>query len=249
MIPHDSDAALWLQAFSPAATVQKFSSSYLILFKLFPCSGAAVAAGVRATLRTPTMSNTDTQTPAANPSTGPRTEDGKAISSRNAAKHNLSSKRLSGTDLDELNGIRTKLDDEWEPSTETERMLLDQMALSQWRMDRALSLELAAFNDDQIDQPLLALALRYRTTAELQRLRKTMREDAVREEKDQEPAVHREMERLCFAPIAGAPSSFRRMCPPRLPRVLNPITIASKPTSNPKSESAKTETASTVALR
>ena len=82
-----------------------------------------------------------------NPSTGPRTEAGKAVSARNAVKHNLCSKRLTGTDLDELNAIRAKLDDEWEPSTETERMLLDQMALSQWRMDRALSLELHAFDD------------------------------------------------------------------------------------------------------
>ena len=153
-----------------------------------------------------------------NASTGPRTEAGKAASSRNAVKHNLCSKRLTGTDLDELNAIRARLNDEWKPSCETERMLLDQMALSQWRIDRALSLELVAFDDTDIDQPLLALALRYRTTAErsfykalaeLQRLRTNMREDALRElkqeEKEREAAAHREMERLCFAPIAGAP--------------------------------------------
>jgi hypothetical protein len=173
------------------------------------------------------MSNTDTQTSGnalsatpdcPNPSTGPRTEAGKAISSRNAVKHNLCSKRLTGTDLEELNAIRAKLDNEWEPSTETERMLLDQMALSQWRMDRALSLELNAFDDTQLDPALLALALRYRTAAErsfykalaeLQRLRTTIREDAIRqlnqEEKEREAAMHRELERLCFAPIAGAP--------------------------------------------
>src|SRR6185312_14366541 len=80
-----------------------------------------------------------------NASTGPRTDEGKAVSSRNAVKHNLCSTRLTGADLDQLNAIRAKLDDEWEPSTETERMLLAQMALSQWRIDRALSLELHAF--------------------------------------------------------------------------------------------------------
>jgi hypothetical protein len=149
-------------------------------------------------------------------STGPRTEAGKAVASRNAVKHNLCSKRLTGSDLDELNAIRAKLEHEWEPGTETERMLLDQMALSQWRMDRALSLELAALDDAQIDQPLLALALRYRTAAErsfykalaeLQRLRAAIREDAIRQlkqEKENEAAIHREMQRLCFAPIAGA---------------------------------------------
>jgi hypothetical protein len=153
-----------------------------------------------------------------NSSTGPRTEAGKAASSRNAVKHNLCAKRLTGTDLEELNAIRAKLENEWEPATETERMLLDQMALNQWRMDRALSLELNAFDEDHIDEKLLALALRYRTTAErsfykalseLQRLRKTMREDALRQQKideqDREAAVTAALDRLCFAPIAGAP--------------------------------------------
>jgi hypothetical protein len=176
------------------------------------------------------MSHTDPQSPelsaaaaAANASTGPRTEAGKAASSRNAVKHN--STRLAGADLDELNAIRIKLDNEWEPGTETERMLLDQMALSQWRIDRALSLELAAFDDTHIDQPLLALALRYRTTAErsfykalteLQRLRAVICEDALREEKEREAAVQQEMERLCFAPIAGAPQ-FVSQNPPAAP--------------------------------
>jgi len=153
------------------------------------------------------------ETPGPIASTGPRTEAGKAVSSRNAVKHNLCSTRLAGADLEEVNAIRARLDDEWEPSTETERMLLDQMALSRWRMERALSLELNAFDDTHIDQAFLALALRYRTTAErsfykalaeLQRLRTIMHEDAIRQEKEQEAAVHREMERLCFAPIAGA---------------------------------------------
>jgi hypothetical protein len=109
-------------------------------------------------------------------------------------------------------------------------MLLDQMALSQWRMDRALSLELNAFDDDHIDEKLLSLALRYRTTAErsfykalaeLQRLRTTIREDAIRElkqeEKEREAAMHRELERLCFAPIAGAPRFVSQNTPPAPP--------------------------------
>jgi hypothetical protein len=165
----------------------------------------------------------DTQTPAIesaeipNASTGPRTEAGKAVSSRNAVKHNLCAKRLTGTDLEELNAIRAKLDDEWEPQTETERMLLAQMALSQWRIDRALSLELNAFDDDQLDPALLALALRYRTTAErafykalteLQRLREVIRQDAVRQIKEEEKQYQADLtaalDYLCYAPI-GAP--------------------------------------------
>jgi hypothetical protein len=166
--------------------------------------------------------------------TGPRTEAGKAVSSRNAVKHNLCAKRLTGTDLEELNAIRAKLDDEWEPSTETERILLDQMALNQWRMDRALSLELNAFDNDQLDPALLALALRYRTTAErsfykalaeLQRLRTAMREDALRQQKidaqDREAAVTAALDRLCFAPIAGRPQ-FVSQNPPATPPAPRP---------------------------
>jgi hypothetical protein len=172
------------------------------------------------------MIYTDTQTPTAesaeiqNASTGPRTEAGKAISSRNAVKHNLCAKRLTGSDLEELNALRAKLEDEWEPQTHTERMLLDQMALCQWRIDRALSLELNAFDDDHLDPALLALALRYRTTAErgfykalaeLQRLRASIREDAIREikaEEQQSQALFTAaLDRLCFAPIVPAPKA------------------------------------------
>jgi hypothetical protein len=159
------------------------------------------------------------ETPAAeSASTGPRTEAGKAVSSRNAVKHNLCSKRLTGADLEELDAIRAKLDDEWEPQTETERMLLAQMALSQWRMDRALSLELAAFDGETIDPALLALALRYRTTAErsfykalseLQRLRTVIRQDAIRQQKaedQQYPAdLTAALDYLCYAPIGAPP--------------------------------------------
>jgi hypothetical protein len=161
-------------------------------------------------------------------STGPTSEEGKAVSSRNAVKHNLCSKKLSGADLEEFNEVRAKLEEEWEPSSETERMLLEQMALSQWRMGRALEFELAVFDQESgfgrstgdrcrcaepestFDASALALVLRYRTTAErafykalteLQRLRASMRQDACRQQDDEEAAVQREIERLIMAPI------------------------------------------------
>ncbi|MGA8599473.1 MAG: hypothetical protein WB676_32535, partial [Bryobacteraceae bacterium] len=133
----------------------------------------------------------------------------------------LCSKKLTGSDLDELNEIRARLDNDWEPQTETERMLLAQMALSQWRMDRALSLELAAFENDSLDPAALALALRYRTTAErsfykalveLQRVQALIARNAERdkqkeqeEEDEEEAAVQREIERLIMAPFAPMP--------------------------------------------
>jgi hypothetical protein len=148
---------------------------------------------------------------AASPGGGPRSEEGKAICSRNAVKHNLTSTRLSGADLEELNAIRARLDDEWTPRVETERILLHQMALSQWRIDRALSLELVAFNDETLDEKLLALALRYRTTAErllfkslaeLQRLRAAMRNDAERELERERKLADLEMQQVLFQPVS-----------------------------------------------
>jgi hypothetical protein len=121
--------------------------------------------------------------------TGPRTEEGKSVSSRNAVRHGLCAKKLTGIDLENLNAIRSRLDNEWNPVTETENILLAQMALSQWRLERALELELAAL-DGEIDAAALALALRYRVSAErtffkslaeLQRLRAVTRQEALRD--------------------------------------------------------------------
>jgi hypothetical protein len=121
--------------------------------------------------------------------TGPRTGEGKSVSSRNAFRHGLCAKKLTGVDLEDLIAIRARLDNEWTPVTETENILLAQMALSQWRLERALELELAAF-DGEVDGAALALALRYRVSAErtffkslaeLQRLRAIQRQEALRD--------------------------------------------------------------------
>jgi hypothetical protein len=176
----------------------------------------------RASASASTASPAPAPEPAAHASTGPRTAEGKAISSRNAVKHNLCSTRLTGADLDELNAIRAKLDDEWEPQTETERMLLAQMALSQWRIDRALSLELHAFNDETLDPALLALALRYRTAAErafykalseLQRLRTIIGEDARRAEREEQKALEREIDQWINTPFTAMPRQFVSQTP------------------------------------
>ncbi len=147
-------------------------------------------------------------------------------------------KKLTGAELDKYNELHAKFDSEWEPTTETERLLLAQMALSQWRMDRALSLELEVFDQESgfrrstgvrcrcakpestLDPAALALVLRYRTTAErnfykalaeLQRLRTAIRNDARRAEEDEEKEVQREIERLIMAPIS--PSQGAATCP------------------------------------
>jgi hypothetical protein len=176
------------------------------------------------------MSHTDTQT-----STGPCTEAGKAVSSRNAVKHNLCSTRLTGADLEQLNAIRARLDSDWPPSTETERMLLDQMALSQWRIDRALSLELAAFDDTHIDRAMLALAIRYRTTAE----RSLFAKKPYAKKKRQKPPSTRRWNASASPPSPEPASSFRRTRPPPRRRALSPTPMPSEPSSTPKFANSK----------
>lgn len=146
--------------------------------------------------------------------TGPRSAEGKAASSRNAVKHNLCAKRLTGADLDEYNEILRCYHDDWEPQTETERQLLAQMAISQWRLDRALALELDAFDRSELDASALALVLRYRTSAErgyhkalreLQRIRAAMAADARALDKEEEEVRQREIEHYIMAPITPTP--------------------------------------------
>jgi hypothetical protein len=158
-------------------------------------------------------------------STGPVTPEGKAVSSRNAVRHGLCATKLTGADLEQLHAIRARLDQEWEPSTETENILLQQMALSQWRLERALELELSAL-DGPLDPAALALALRYRTSAErsfykalaeLQRLRTAMRENALRQariEKEEESAALRRLEAQILGPIFSPPQFVSQNTPP-----------------------------------
>jgi hypothetical protein len=169
------------------------------------------------------------------PATGPTTPEGKAISSRNATKHGLCAKILTGSDLEQLNDLRASLHAEWEPATTTEELLLEQMAVSQWRLDRALELELKALEvnalDGNFDPAALPLALRYRTSAErsfykslaeLQRLRTTKRQDTLREaniEKQENTAALRLLEAQILGPLPPR-QQFVSKSQTRVPSVL-----------------------------
>ncbi len=81
-------------------------------------------------------------------STGPKTAEGKAASSRNATRHGLSSACivLAHEDQDEFDLILTELREEHEPANLHQVALVDQLAKSQWLLARAQRLETAAFN-------------------------------------------------------------------------------------------------------
>ena len=76
-------------------------------------------------------------------STGPKTEEGKAISKYNAMKHGLLSEQvlMDGEDENALLELEKKLQSELKPATEIELLLVDKIASNFWRLKRALSIE------------------------------------------------------------------------------------------------------------
>lgn len=79
--------------------------------------------------------------------TCPRTLEGKAISSRNATTHGLSSPRtvLPHEDPAEFDALLTAYQNEFQPEGVRESFLVRQMADAQWKIDRAHAIEAAVF--------------------------------------------------------------------------------------------------------
>ena len=76
-------------------------------------------------------------------STGPRTPEGKAASSQNRLAHGLCSSALliRGESPVEFDALHTEIVGAYRPSTPEEKMLTDQLAEAQWRLNRARRVE------------------------------------------------------------------------------------------------------------
>ncbi len=100
--------------------------------------------------------------------TGPRSTEGKAISSANSLKHGLASGRVivPGEDPADFEALLADLLAEHAPASDTEKLLVQEMAQSYWLMQRAIRLQNQAFTETRIDVPKLTLFMRYRTTHE-----------------------------------------------------------------------------------
>lgn len=83
-------------------------------------------------------------------STGPKTEEGKAVSKYNALKHGLLSKEVlfDGEDERELIELGKKLRSELAPDTEFELLLADRIVANFWRLKRAMTKEQASVYND-----------------------------------------------------------------------------------------------------
>jgi hypothetical protein len=76
-------------------------------------------------------------------STGPKTPEGKAASSKNALKYGIYSKFacIEGEDPEQLDALREDLRAEHQPASLTEEMLVDEIAHHYWRIRRFRYLE------------------------------------------------------------------------------------------------------------
>jgi hypothetical protein len=97
--------------------------------------------------------------------TGPRTEDGKAISSQNARKHDLCSRtlRLSPEEWAEYNDMRDRYARDLQPADDVEETLVDEICFNYWRLQQAREAELGIIDKHSTALHLIALYIRYRT--------------------------------------------------------------------------------------
>ena len=81
-------------------------------------------------------------------STGPRTTEGKTTSSQNRLAHGLcaTSLLIRGESAEDFEALRQSMIDAYHPATLEERMMTDQLAEAQWRLNRARAAESEVFD-------------------------------------------------------------------------------------------------------
>jgi hypothetical protein len=105
-------------------------------------------------------------------STGPTTEQGRNTSRWNSFKHGLYAKQLvlPGEDPAELDALRATLRAEHQPATETEEILVNEIAEQFWRLRRMRHFEARGMQPEEFDHwfqnGLLALIARQMASAE-----------------------------------------------------------------------------------
>jgi hypothetical protein len=90
-------------------------------------------------------------------STGPRTPEGKAAVSMNALKHGLRARSvvLPNENAEEFHQLCDDLEAEWNPQSRTEQFYVEQMAVSQWKLNRMEAGEFNVFTADASAQTQL----------------------------------------------------------------------------------------------
>src|SRR5471030_2338430 len=80
-------------------------------------------------------------------STGPKTEDGKLRSRKNAFRHGLTAQTVISLveNADEYADLETLIIADYEPQTTVERLLVERLASLLWRLRRAVTVETGLF--------------------------------------------------------------------------------------------------------
>jgi len=105
-------------------------------------------------------------------STGPKTPEGKAASSRNALRHGLRARAVvfPGEDRAQFQRLCDQMKAQWQPRTPTQRLCLEQMAVSRWKLPRMELAEASLFVETATAiQWIHLLNLRSRTQCRLDR--------------------------------------------------------------------------------
>ncbi len=97
--------------------------------------------------------------------TGPVTTEGKAAVRFNALRHGLRARAvlLPGENAEELHQLCADLESDWNPQTRTEQLLVEQMAVAQWKLARLEVGERSIFTKDMPAGQQMALLDRFST--------------------------------------------------------------------------------------
>jgi hypothetical protein len=96
-------------------------------------------------------------------STGPRTAQGKAAVRLNAPRHGLRARSvlLPGENSSDLHQLCDDLESDWNPQNRTEQLLVEQMAMAQWKLARLEIGERSVFAQQMPAERQLALLDRF----------------------------------------------------------------------------------------
>jgi hypothetical protein len=166
-------------------------------------------------------------------STGPTTPEGKAAVRLNALRHGLRARTvvLPGEQPEEFQQLCDDLEAEWRPKSRTEQFYVEQMAVSQWELNRMEMAELSTFdqvNDAKRQVPLLDRLWQCQCRAERAYARAQRERQRLQYSRSQSPqwqearehapqpsatqpvrAVPFVMSPVAAAPLAGGPPSPR----------------------------------------
>jgi len=103
-------------------------------------------------------------------STGPRTPEGKAATGQNAFVHGLRCRQIliPGEDPAQYEGLAADLNAEWQPTSPTEAALVEQIAVSLWKIQRLDGLEQSRYDEFSFNETRLMESI-WRQQARLER--------------------------------------------------------------------------------